>query len=217
MAIVTLDGQTNMRLDAELLHRAGVRVYKWSEPCVTLGMFQTPERDLRPNCPIPSIPRPTGGRAVLHGHDLTLGFSFPWDSISENGVADLRNVKKAYRAVILPVIHAFQAVGIDACLGEELRQGSQNPRSADCFAHISANDVVSRTTGQKICGCALRLTEFGALAQCSIPTAAPLVNPAEVFHLPSRTNWIELDEEGYAEAFHAAWLDQAGLSTSLSK
>lgn len=252
------DGPTNMAQDLALLddlpnHSISARVYGWTSPWVTLGRFQSPQKALLLGCPIPSVPRPTGGKAVLHGHDVTLGLAASLDhlKISE------RNLKPAYRAVIRPLVVALNAVGIPAILGEDLlrpsghpeppssvrgakdlntqapaevirgttvlsgrsmgfhpersqgisptspltpqsvpptphrqlesqtHQNEGRPKTEDCFAHVSPNDIVAPQTGQKICGCALRMYPNAILLQASIPIAEPLVDPATVYKNPS--------------------------------
>jgi len=186
------DGPTNMGRDAALLDRLSpevpfaARVYGWMTPWITLGAFQEAARDLRPDCPLPSVRRPTGGRAVLHGHDLTLGLAVSLLALAQAGesVDQLeRAVRTVYRRVIAPLVEALNAVGVEAVLGEELRrQGSGNARqSQDCFAAISANDVVHRATGKKVGGCALRVGRTSALLQVSLPIQMPEVDPAQCF------------------------------------
>ena len=70
-------GQENMNRDVQLLDAAekgnsGARVYTWSKLCVSLGRNQNPERALLNTKKIDWVMRPTGGKAVLHGHDLTV-------------------------------------------------------------------------------------------------------------------------------------------------
>ena len=70
----------NMAVDAALLSelREGgqclpiVRLYQWDRPSVSIGRLQ-PEEPVRRLYPdLPCVRRPTGGRAVLHGEDLTI-------------------------------------------------------------------------------------------------------------------------------------------------
>lgn len=213
MPLPTLGGVENMRLDASLIDAADVgapawRVYGWDGPWVTLGRFQTPERDLLAACPVPSVVRPTGGRAVLHGHDVTVGLALPFSSFAEPGEDPqklVRAVRRAYRAVAGPLIAALRAVGVPAALGEATRWATPRPgRSADCFAAVSAADIVDERTGQKVCGCALRLADRAVLAQASIPAGRPLVDPGLVFARPAAVHWSSVDGDAFAEALAAA-------------
>lgn len=175
-----------MAADEALLGDLGVcaasaRVYGWSSAWVTLGRFQMVERALLPTCAVPSVVRPTGGKAVLHGHDLTVGLAARLDDL---GVEE-RRIGPVYRAVIRPLVAALNSVGIAAALAEETPFVRGAGKVADCFAHISPNDVVDPGTGRKVCGCALRVVRDAVLVQASVPVGAPLVDPATVFEHPA--------------------------------
>lgn len=190
-----------MARDSALVH--GARVYTWEGAWVSLGCFQQSVRDLRPGSPAPYVMRPTGGRAVLHGHDVTVGFALPLAMIAPG--EDLsRSVRRVYRALAAPLIEALRTCGIPAALGENTPFAGRAPRSADCFAHVAANDIVDERTGVKVCGCALRIFEKIALVQASIPAGPPLVDPALVYEDPARVTWVNLRAVDYAEALLAA-------------
>lgn len=181
-----LDGEMNMNRDRELLELAeagkpGARTYRWDGPWVSLGVFQQAERDLLPGHGVPTVLRPTGGKAVLHGHDETIGLALPLAMIG----ADSRSLKVAYRAVIEPIVAAMRACGVPASLAEQTRFVKSAGRTADCFAHVSPNDVVDERTGLKVCGCALKLTQHAVLVQASLPNGNPLVDPQRLFARPS--------------------------------
>jgi lipoate-protein ligase A len=72
----------NMAIDEAILlhHIEGkvpptLRVFRWNQPSITLGRFQSIERELLPDvCQqrnVPLVRRPTGGRAVYHRDELT--------------------------------------------------------------------------------------------------------------------------------------------------
>lgn len=197
-----LSGPENMQLDLLLLEQGGLRVYGWDGPWVSLGRFQKPEEDWIEG-PVPYVMRPTGGRAVLHGHDLTIGLAATWAMLGmEPGQ---RSVRTCYRRLVDPLLRAMRACGIDACLGEDLRGPRTNPRVADCFAHISANDVVDAQTRRKACGCAMLMDEKGVLMQCSLPNGEPLVPPHSVIRGATLTGYCTLDEDDFARAMREEW------------
>lgn len=183
-----------MAVDAELLERAeagqpGRRVYGWDGPWVSLGRSQDPERDLVPDCPIPSVKRPTGGGGVLHGHDVTFAMACP---LADLGL-DPRSARAGYRRIVMPLIRALRDAGIDAGLGADLPGERAKVASSDCFAAVADADVVDLATGRKVCGCALRLTRTAILLQASIPVEAPLVSPASVFAKPALVAPLDVD------------------------
>ena len=201
------EGEFNMNEDRALLSEAergvsGWRLYTWREPCVTLGRSQLPERDLLAGAAIGYAPRPTGGRAVLHGHDLTVGLAFPLRAL---GLLDgERSVRAVYRAAIQPLVVALQAVGVPAVFGDERPAILASQRSADCFSLLSGNDVVNADTGHKLGGCALRLTECAVLVQASLPVRQPLVDPATIFRVPAAVHPTEMSEETVRQALNQA-------------
>src|SRR5262245_21767880 len=76
------DGFTNMAVDEALLELFAtegapttVRFYSWSPPALSLGYAQSLERDIDlRQCTalgFDVVRRPTGGRAVLHDHEVT--------------------------------------------------------------------------------------------------------------------------------------------------
>jgi lipoate-protein ligase A len=199
----SLDGHENMRRDSALLDRAeeGVascRVYSWTGPWVSLGRFQNATRDLMDPDLIPWVMRPTGGKAVLHGHDITVGLAMPLDLVPAS--EGPRSLQRAYRFAIRPLVEALRACGVPAAMGEDTSFIRSGLSSADCFVGNSPNDVVHEQTGLKVCGCALRFTRQALLLQASIPIGPPLVEPALLFQEPHRDSPGNWQDERFAEA-----------------
>jgi len=193
------DGDTNMARDTELLRRAEqgetiARIYGWTALWVTLGRFQRPETTLVEPKSTPHTVRPTGGAAVLHGHDLTVAIAMPIQ----------RSVKGTYRVATEPLIAALNAAGVPAILAEDIGADDGDPARIDCFAGSSANDIVHRQTRQKACGCALRRTHTAVLLQASIPTGLPLAEPASIIKGGVLVPPVTLDREVFVHAL-AAW------------
>lgn len=196
-----LDGITNMARDESLLEEAEegkpcFRLYAWDGPWVSLGMFQKPEKALLPESEVPWVMRPTGGKAVLHGHDITVGAAFPFEALGLKE-SETRSVAPAYRAIIRPLVAALKDSGAMVMLGEETQFVKSGGVTPDCFAHIAPNDVIDPRNGRKVMGCALKMGRRAVLVQCSLPAGPPLVDPNSVFpgaHLPT---WIKgIDPEG---------------------
>lgn len=205
-AVKRHDGPTNMRLDAELLTaaeegRSGWRVYGWDSAWVTVGRFQAAERDLVAPAETRWVRRPTGGKAVLHGHDVTVGLALPLAVF--RGV-DLRSIKSVYRMAVGPIVMALRACEVDAALAEDSKFGGKGARTGDCFAFSSPNDVVHVQSGRKLCGCALRLTHRAVLVQASIPNGEPLVQPSSVIVNAETVVPFEWKSANFETAFGAA-------------
>ncbi|AIE87448.1 lipoyl protein ligase domain-containing protein [Fimbriimonas ginsengisoli] len=188
------DGPANMAADLELLSRAaegeaGGRIYSWSTVWVTLGRGQEAERTLVDPSRIPWIVRPTGGAAVLHGHDLTVGLAFPLR----------RSVRDSYRIGTEPLIAALHAGGVPAVLAESIGADDGDPRRIDCFAGSSSNDIVDPRSGAKVCGCALRRTRDAVLIQASIPVRDAGIDPASVIRGGVAIKPVALNRSKFAE------------------
>lgn len=208
MSLVRLDppgdGPANMAADVALLEAAeagvvGARVYSWTGPWVTLGRYQTASSALVPGCAVPWVVRPTGGKAVLHGHDVTVGLAVPFSAL---GLPEgSRRLKDVYRAVVRPLVAALVDCGVQAALAEDTPFVRTAGKIADCFAHVSPNDIVG-PDARKVCGCALKLTASAVLVQASIPVGAPLVAPASVFVGVAAEGWVRLDAIDFTSALH---------------
>lgn len=181
------NGPYNMAQDVRLLDLAkqGIvagRIYSWTGPWVSLGKFQIPADVMASS--IPYVVRPTGGKAVYHGHDVTVGLAVPLSVIQ----CSERDVKKAYRAICAPLIEALNGCGMTAGLAENTKHAGSGSKTEDCFAFNSPNDIVDIYTGKKVCGCALLMTSFAVLIQASIPNGAPELHPK--FAIKGAADWI---------------------------
>ncbi len=74
LPLENLSPEENMRRDEEALlsleNSEGepiLRLYKWDRLCLSLGYFQNEEKSLK----LPTVRRPTGGGALLHGWDVS--------------------------------------------------------------------------------------------------------------------------------------------------
>ncbi|MEI7577373.1 MAG: hypothetical protein WCK51_10800 [Armatimonadota bacterium] len=182
---------TQMARDHELFEGAlrgepSARIYEWDQTWVTLGRFQKPEETLV-NASVDNWTiRETGGAAVLHGHDLTVGVSVPL--IGSVGV------RAVYRKMVYPLVLALQDLGFDAALGADagFAERSTGPY---CFLGKSENDIVSVSTGQKLCGCALRVNRGAALLQASIPIRRPTIPAIELIRSAEDDSWRDCHAE----------------------
>ncbi len=143
-----LTGRENMAKDQALL-AAGepvLRFYQWHPPCVSIGYFQNPERDIDldylKTAGIDLVRRPTGGRAVLHEDELTYALILP-EILLPSGVV------QSYRLVAGIFVEALGELGLVCDMkGPEGRPD----RSAGCFSTASAYEICCR--GKKIMGSA---------------------------------------------------------------
>lgn len=186
---------TQMARDHELFERAlrgepSARIYEWDKTWVTLGRFQMQEETLID----PAIPnwtiRETGGAAVLHGHDVTVGVSVP--------LAGSIGVRAVYRKMVYPLVLALRDLGFDAALGADAGFADRST-GPYCFLGKSENDIVSVSTGQKLCGCALRVKREAALLQASIPIRRPTMPASELIRSAEDDSWRDCHAEAMVD------------------
>jgi len=145
----------------------------------------------------------------LHGHDITIGLAIALSAIQEDGESIevlSRSVRRVYRRAVAPIILAMRECGVDAALGEAIKGAERTPRSADCFAHVAANDIVDGKTLNKACGVAMLLTTEAVLIQASMPVRAPLVDPASVYASAAAPTWVHIEAAAFASALSTALL-----------
>lgn len=189
---------TQMARDHELFERAlrgesCARIYEWDQVWVTLGRFQAPNEVFVDPTFSSWTQRETGGGAVLHGHDLTVGVAIPLTA--QTGVRDV------YRQLVRPIVVALQECGVDAALGEDAGF-AERAQGAYCFLGKSQNDIVSISSSKKLCGCALRVTRQAALLQASIPVRVPKAPAAEIILGASEDAWIEIEAVELKSSMH---------------
>ncbi len=102
------DGATNMAIDEAILtaHARGLvpptlRFYGWNPPCLSVGVFQSVEREIDlAECQrrgIDVVRRATGGRAVLHAAEVT------YSLVTSSGRAFAAgNVRQSYQISAWP-------------------------------------------------------------------------------------------------------------------
>lgn len=155
-------GSFNMAMDEALLelHSKGeippiIRFYEWEPATLSIGYFQQAARDVNLAAineqGIGFVRRPTGGRAVLHEHELTYSVI-----VSESYPNMPKNVTEAYRVISEGILKGFHHLGLDAYFSvpnsEEQLANLKNPKSAVCFDAPSWYELV--VEGKKIAGSA---------------------------------------------------------------
>jgi lipoate-protein ligase A len=166
----------NMAVDEALLQEATsvwtaltyLRFFQWARPTLSLGFSQKSARVVDfafcRERGIELVRRITGGKAVLHHHELTYSIVsndarfFPLDDIGET-----------YRRIALALVLGFRHLGIETSLAGEVNSRGQMPRSpatSACFALSNHHEILC--SGRKLVGSAQRRTKTAFLQHGSI-------------------------------------------------
>jgi lipoate-protein ligase A len=152
----------NMALDEALLnwHSEGkipptIRFYGWNPPTLSIGYFQKVGREIDLEAVkkhgLGFVRRPTGGRGVLHEHELTYSVI-----VSEDHPRMPKTVTEAYRVISQGILKGFRHLGLEANFAiprtNEERESLKNPRSSVCFDAPSWYELV--VEGRKVAGSA---------------------------------------------------------------
>ncbi|SEM27757.1 lipoate-protein ligase A [Mesobacillus persicus] len=152
----------NMALDEALLdwHSEGkippiIRFYGWEPASLSIGYFQKIEKEIDMEAvkkhELGFVRRPTGGRGVLHEHELTYSVI-----VSEEHPEMPKTVTEAYRVISEGVLRGFQNLGLEAYFAvprtDEEKNALKSPRSAVCFDAPSWYELV--VEGRKVAGSA---------------------------------------------------------------
>src|SRR5258708_26739573 len=139
------DAAMNMAIDESVLahHLQGavrptLRVFRWSQPSISLGRFQSVEREILSEvCQqrgVALVRRPTGGRAVYHRDEFT------YSIVTSKRYGVPPGVVAAYAHLARGLLTALANLGVQAELSDE--RVSKHP-SAACFASSTQADLTS--------------------------------------------------------------------------
>ena len=133
----------NMALDEALLewHSRGeigpvLRFYEWDPATLSIGYFQSVEKEIDLDAVekhgLGFVRRPTGGRGVLHEHELTYSVI-----VTEEYPGMPETVTEAYRVISGGLLEGFRNLGLQAEFSvpdsKEQNDNLKKPKSAVCF------------------------------------------------------------------------------------
>lgn len=157
-----LDGAGNMALDEALMRRAArtgdavFRVYSWSSPTLSLGRNQRArgcyDAGAAQELGVAFVRRPTGGRALLHHHEVTYSATLPL------GNGD--DARSAYDFINDVLLVALGRLGVPA--RRPTGVSSMPPGLRPCFDVPAAHEIA--VDGRKLVGSA-QWRRSGALLQ----------------------------------------------------
>ncbi len=138
-------GAWNMAVDHALALRSGegvIRWYRWDAPTLSFGRNEPVAGEVRERLQgggaLATVRRPTGGRAVLHHHELTYAVVVPrgWLSPPRGGGW---SPKTLYAAVHTGIVAGLRSLGVPAVV---VRDGTVLPPGAGpCFQAAAPGEV----------------------------------------------------------------------------
>ena len=152
----------NMAMDEALLdwHSEGlippvIRFYEWNPATLSIGYFQSVEREIDMEAVkrlgLGFVRRPTGGRGVLHEHELTYSVI-----VTESYPSMPATITEAYRVISEGLLLGFQNLSLEAYFSvpntDEQKDNLKKPKSAVCFDTPSWYELV--VEGKKVAGSA---------------------------------------------------------------
>lgn len=145
-------GWTNMAIDLALLDRAEregeswLRLYQWQPHCLSFGRHEPATRRYDVGrireLELDTVRRPTGGRAVWHGRELTYAVAAP-----SLGFGSLQT---AYREIHAMLVDALRQLGAAASLAPTCRIAPVD--AGACFSQPAGGEVM--VAGRKVIGSA---------------------------------------------------------------
>ncbi len=157
-----------MAVDLALLHAAAsqgqavLRTYGWARPTVSFGRNEAVrgvwDVEAMEADGVDVVRRPTGGRALWHGREVTYSVTMPWPTD--------RSWREAYDAVNQRLLQALLMLGVPARLHARDASPAVSPDGSMCFAAPSVGEIVVDTG--KVAGSAVWRTSGGYLQHGSI-------------------------------------------------
>jgi lipoyl(octanoyl) transferase len=159
-------GAWNMAVDEVLLESAlrdgicTLRWYRWQEPTLSLGYFQSPDDPLIDGrfASLPVVRRLSGGGAILHDRELTYSCAIGPQHPLASDPGSL------YSAIHAALVAELQSTGVRVAPRGVVDKGLDG--SFLCFSRTDANDLV--IDGHKVLGSAQRRRRGAVLQHGSL-------------------------------------------------
>lgn len=173
-----LPGIVNMEIDRRLSSVSvpaarTVRFFTWRSNTISIGCNQDRRKridlELCSQDGIDAVRRPTGGRELLHGHDLCYSVVWPTpDALTAIEAGDI------FARINDILISALRRLNVQASW--QRSSGRRGGASGPCFALVDRGEV--SIDGKKLMASAQRIFEKAVLQQGSMPLMAPVVDIA---------------------------------------
>ena len=156
-------GAENMARDSALQARAArtgetvFSIYSWTRPTLSFGRHQPAaglyDMEKIRSANVDVVRRPTGGRTILHDHEVTYSVTAP--------VRDAAPLRETYARINRILLDGLGRLGVDVQVASP-RERSPAPSMRPCFETPGEGELVAR--GRKLVGSA-QWRDEGALLQ----------------------------------------------------
>lgn len=217
------NGIRNMAVDEAILRAVGagsapptLRFYDWLPFCITLGYGQRAS-DVDPirldTLGWHLVRRPTGGRAVLHGDELTYSLSLPENHpIAAGGIVD------SYQRISAALLRALERLG--AHVSAERKAEDAPELGAVCFEVPSHYEIT--VGGRKLVGSAQVRRRGGILQHGTLPLRGDLAQICDALAYPDEASRAAAKDQVRAHALtlvealghEVAWEQAAKAATA---
>jgi len=164
------EGAWNMAVDEALLQRAEdgktlpvLRFYSWEKPTLSIGKLQKIEgvfdTEYLARKEIPLVRRPTGGRALLHHHEVTYSITLPASS------AMYGSLDQVYSRITAALRQALGHMGARLDMAPQEGEAGYAASQA-CFAGRTGHEL--SIGGRKVCAAAQRRLAHSVMQHGSI-------------------------------------------------
>jgi lipoate-protein ligase A len=192
--------------DAARQRRPWLRFYRWREPTLSLGYFQSyADRQRHPasgGCP--AVRRASGGGAILHDREVTYSLAVP------EGHPLAADRLRTYRAIHEALVETLARWGIEAHLVAQANRAKEGKPAFLCFQRRSEGDVL--VGGDKVAGSAQRRCRGAILQHGSVLLGRSLHAP-ELPGLEELANRLIIPN---AEEFISDWLASLGARLAIT-
>lgn len=210
-------GASNMAIDCAILEAVAqgrqpptLRLYGWKPFCLSLGYGQRAsdvDSGALADRGWDLVRRPTGGKAILHGDELTYSLCLPRDHPLAH-----RDVVESYRRISAGLLQALAILGLSA--SAERQDASLRPPAAGpvCFELPSHYEI--SVAGRKLIGSAQMRRKGGLLQHGTLPLCGDLARICDVLNFEQETARAARQTSLRARALTLAELSGAALNWS---
>ena len=201
------DGAFNMAVDSAIALAVGagrqpatLRLYGWEPFCLSLGYGQRAreaDTEALRRRGWDLLRRPTGGKAILHGDELTYSLCLPLDHPLASG-----DIIESYRRLSVGLLRALENLGLPAT-ANPVHDGALNqPAGPVCFVQPSHYEIL--VAGRKLIGSA-QLRQKGVMLQHgTIPISGDIGRICDVLSFASAAERAEQQQRARQRALTLA-------------